>query len=1245
MLNRLLRRASGSGEPSWSVLVDNNGVRVASGGKGRVVGGQELQGYLAQLLDDGYASEVEGGVFLSWNGFYSALESPGYEGLQEVLGLPSFSNLVPVLRSKGSLTDEDFAISIAGWFEEGGSTHTADLMGAILRGHAREELMTSAQWMLVREIVSFASRSRTNEVDGVRRAAWGRIRRLALAAGARLDNFLDRTIVLTPDRLALDLRRAETDAGTVVEISPLFEGAPADWLERFDARRDVPERYDIPTERGIVQVLVSDAVRTVLREVKRMPGRRVAGARAEAFLLNPYAVLGEDAKEVIDEDGFAQALDDAGIRFDRFSPAVEYNEAGNLTRLGIRIESLDRSGALSSDDYWLSEDELRAFVRMLEGALAQQRSLLAWNGFDIELDAEAAGHLRELEALLSRGYERLPLIAWDHVYDLSQYSERIEGIGEEKPYYSPYIAKRKEDEGWFPENVDPYVVFTQEGESEPILIPIDDDFLKQLNRRLQDAQRLGLPAFEIPGLPRPISTSDARQILSAFSRAEQEIEVGDFDPGDPICSPSVQSQGAKRSALILRSNIQTLDYEVRRKALQAIPAAPLVPACLKPEFPLLAHQQAGLAWLQHLYSAKDEYQVRGCVLADDMGLGKTFQLLAFMAWLVENDPDIAPMLIVAPVSLLENWKEEIGKFLSPGALPLLTAYGTSLSALRVPKAEVDERLRTQDGLVNFLKPGWVGKAKVVLTTYETLRDLEFSFAAEHWSVMVCGEAQKIKNPAAMVTRAAKKQNVDFKIACTGTPVENSLADLWCLFDFIQPGLLGALDEFGKRYRKPIEAQNDDERARVEELRERIAPQILRRTKAEVAKDLPRKIEDAACQKLKLSELQRALYARAIHDFKRRDQPDSVAPFKNHLGLLHYLRLVCTDPRQPGLRAAVVESVREYRAKVPKFDWLLDQLDQIRRKGEKAIVFCEFREIQRLLQHYISDAFNYKPDIINGDTSAAAECADNRQRRIKAFQASPGFGVIILSPVAVGFGVNIQAANHVIHYTRTWNPAKEDQATDRAYRIGQVKDVYVYYPVVTAEDFTTFDVKLDELLRRKRALATDMLNGAGDLDVGDFNIAEVVPASAANDIDPLVDMAFADQMSGRYFEGLVGALWAKRGVQMVHVTPQSGDHGVDVVVVSGGEGFLIQVKHSSITGSRLGWDAVREVLGGKEFYRRKFPGVEFTMVALTNQLFNENAREHAGLNDIQLIERPELAGLLGQCSLRVSEVERFVYSSR
>src|SRR5262249_38260728 len=155
--------------------------------------------------------------------------------------------------------------------------------------------------------------------------------------------------------------------------------------------------------------------------------------------------------------------------------------------------------------------------------------------------------------------------------------------------------------------------------------------------------------------------------------------------------------------------------------------------------------------------------------ADDMGLGKTLQLLAFIARRFEDDPNLAPVLVVAPVSLLENWKDEIEKFFMPGSMVPLMLYGESLQSFKVPRDQLEPALASE-GIVRFLRPDWARGARLVLTTYETLRDYEFSLAAQEWSIMVCDEAQRIKNPNAMVTRAAKKQKVHFKVVCTGTPI-------------------------------------------------------------------------------------------------------------------------------------------------------------------------------------------------------------------------------------------------------------------------------------------------------------------------------------------------------------------------------------------------------------------------------------------------------------------------------------------
>ena len=166
-------------------------------------------------------------------------------------------------------------------------------------------------------------------------------------------------------------------------------------------------------------------------------------------------------------------------------------------------------------------------------------------------------------------------------------------------------------------------------------------------------------------------------------------------------------------------------------------------------------------------------------------------------------------------------------------------------------------------------------------------------------------------------------------------------------------------------------------------------------------------------------------------------------------------------------------------------WLMEQLQDISSRGDKVIVFTELREVQREIQHAIEQRFGFKPTVINGDTSTNGQSANSRQRLIDRFQETPGFSVIVLSTVAVGFGVNVQAANHVIHFTRCWNPAKEDQATDRAYRIGQEKDVYVYYPTIRDAEMVTFESTLDDLLAKRRSLAHDMLHGSTDVTVADF----------------------------------------------------------------------------------------------------------------------------------------------------------------
>lgn len=1230
----------------WLRTWDKSGICVAmakDGASGTQIDVTQAQGFLAQLVDDQLAMESEDGVFISWDELYAAMARSEYVGLADVLVLPPYTSATVGLRSNRSLSDIDFSIAIAGWRYPNGSTFSGDLVGPLFLGAASIELMWPEQWALFDSVVSFARRPDSDRDELSHRRAWGRIRQLARAAGAQLDDFLVRSVVLTPETLDIQLRRSDVVADDrVIEVIPGFDEAPSNWLDAFDRRSDVPERYDVVSPEGIVQVLVSNKVRTVLQEIKRMEGRRVAGTRAQAFITNPFATLGPDANDVVNERQFEQARDAAGLHYERFVPVFERDGSGVARRVGLLIESADSRGLVESETEWLDKSGLENFVQRLAVAVARGYQLLAWKGYEFEVQGDAERVLDELRDAARTCFEQQLLVTHAQVYDLSGYSARIEGIGLERPYASPHIAKKDESEGWFPENIVPVVVVQPREGGEPVAVPTTKPAIEQLKRDVEKAIAAGKTEVEVRWLDQKISVGEANDIVDTFTRMFDEVASG-VGPTTPA-TQGTKSQGpGQPKQLILRANIVKVDYEeLQRNALTAIPRAPTVPAAIKPGLFLLPHQLEGLAWMQHLYRLQHEYQVRGAILADDMGLGKTFQLLSLMAWLLETTPNIEPMLVVAPVALLENWSEEAKKFFNPGALPLLTAYGSGLDGLRVPRSQIDQRLQAEDRLTKFLVPNWVGDAKVVLTTYETLRDLEFSFAAQRWSLMVCDEAQKIKNPAAMMTRAAKKQNVAFKIACTGTPVENTLADLWCLFDFVQPGLLGALNDFCDRYRRPIEAKTDEELARVDELRARISPQILRRLKTEVATDLPPKIIVEDCRRLPLSPLQRNLYAKSVESFKKRNEPGQAGPFKNHLGLLHYLRLVCTDPRPHGMGVFKPEPINDYCAKAPKLRWLLETLEGIKEKGEKAIVFCEFREIQRLLQHYISSKFGQKPDIINGDTVASATHTASRQKRIRAFQARPGFGVIILSPVAVGFGVNIQEANHVIHYTRTWNPAKEDQATDRAYRIGQKRPVFVYYPVVSAEDFMTFDVKLDLLLEHKRKLAGNMLNGAGDVLPGDFNLPDVVPGGHWGSFDERVSLDLALRMDWQLFECLAAALWSKQGFDCYR-TPGTKDYGVDVVARLGDAGQLIQAKSSGVEGHKFSWDAVKEVVAGEAYYRKRHAQVQFEKICITNQYFNWHAVENAELNGVRLLDQRDLGELLEQHDVSMLEVEGMLHT--
>ncbi|MDR5761468.1 DEAD/DEAH box helicase [Caballeronia sp. LZ035] len=1037
----------------------------------------ELGAHLALVVQEGFGVAVGSGVLLSWENVFGILSREELRAFRAPLRFPPDTLMRPRVMNAGALGDADFGLHIDEWVDAQGrgARPAPRLVGKVLRTGDTDALLPAA----VSEMLDMLARFRATPVDArtlsLKEHIYGRVRALAAESGSPVSDYMASTIVLAPDHLRLEVERRGEGAAAVLEVSPGFEGAPGNWITHFD-RLPLDDRYNIPEGPALVRVVPTPEVKAVLSEIKRsMPGRRVTGTRAQAFVRNPFATLGESAREVLDAGEFEAACEAAGIVFKAFVPQVERGERGEIERVGLLVQPLAASDEPAAMTWFTSPDELARFTGRLSRALDDGSQCTVWNDDELEIIGDTVEHVQVLSGWLR---EWLTPVLWtaSEVLDLRHYSERIDEIGVEKAFAVPVIAKNREEGGWFEQNTS-IGLRVDDPSGGTRYVPFEFGEIPSLQESVNAAQAAGADLMTLPGLVQPIPVSEAQRALEALARAAADVQRGTFPPRAAVL-PSAKKR------LIIKRNFEEIEYnEVRADALQMPPHhVPAIPQTLRPEVVLKPHQETGVAWLQHLWSLSPA-ACRGTVLADDMGLGKTLQLLTFIASCFEREPQLEPALIVAPVALLENWRNELARFFAPDTLPLLLLYGDTLKSLRASRQEIDESLAAQ-GVTRLLKRDWTGGARLVLTTYETMRDLEFAMARQSWSIMVCDEAQKIKNPAALVTRSAKKQKVRFRIACTGTPVENTLADLWCLFDFVQPGMLGALNHFSRTYRRPIEAKTEEQQARVNALRKVIQPQILHRKKTDVAKDLPVPVENKTCKQLPMSPYQQRNYENALATLRAQRESNPSA----QLQALLAIRKICTDPHgfaEPDVRDVPITRLVD---ESPKMGWLVDTLKMLAADApgrHKVIVFCEFRELQLVLQRVVAAMFGFAPSIVNGDTSADPRAIGNRQQLIDAFQASEGFDVIILSPLAVGFGVNIQAANHVIHFTRTWNPAKEDQATARAYRIGQTRTVTLYYPGVVSEVFPSFDVRLDALLQRKRELAADMLNGCSDITAADF----------------------------------------------------------------------------------------------------------------------------------------------------------------
>jgi non-specific serine/threonine protein kinase len=455
---------------------------------------------------------------------------------------------------------------------------------------------------------------------------------------------------------------------------------------------------------------------------------------------------------------------------------------------------------------------------------------------------------------------------------------------------------------------------------------------------------------------------------------------------------------------------------------------------------LRPYQQAGVRWLYLLTRLG-----LGACLADDMGLGKTIQTLALLLVLKQERAKTgaagSPSLLVAPASLLANWAAEAERF-APD-LRLLIAHPSALQA---------DELRRLDRAA-------LEAADLVITSYGTLLRLPV-LAQVRWRVVVADEAQAIKNPGARQTRQLKSLEAGARIALTGTPVENRLSDLWSLFDFTHPGLLGSQKVFADFARRLAGTEH------FGPLRNLVRPYILRRLKTDrrVIADLPDKTElNAWCH---LAPAQAVLYQRAVEDLARAlENSDGIARRGIVLAYLMRFKQICNHPSQWLGDAA-------WRAEDSgKFSRLRELAEVVRDKQEKMLVFTQFRETTEPLAHFLGAIFGREGLVLHGATPVA-----RRRELVDRFQNDELAPFFVLSLKAGGSGLNLTAASHVIHFDRWWNPAVENQATDRAYRIGQHRNVLVHKFACRG----TVEERIDALIESKKQLVKDVLEGGAEV---------------------------------------------------------------------------------------------------------------------------------------------------------------------
>jgi len=621
-----------------------------------------------------------------------------------------------------------------------------------------------------------------------------------------------------------------------------------------------------------------------------------------------------------------------------------------------------------------------------------------------------------------------------------------------------------------------------------------------------------------------------------------------------------------------------------------------------------------------------------------------------------------PCLVVAPLSLLQNWKDEVDKTFSTSPFDdtIILQSDADLPKYRVGGIETNQKHIDEESTAEIRYSLKVGASfladrldlpkRLVITTYQALRDYQFSLCTIDWGMVIFDEAQNIKNPNTLQTRAAKGLKADFKLLATGTPVENSLADFWCLMDTAHPTYLGSYQSFRQSYITPITQAAGDEVEDIRgsigrKLRLKVGALMLRRVKENNLEGLPQKhifvgVKNQEWKYLPSLEsmminTQLDIYDATINAQNIDNEPNMV------LTALQRLRDVSLHPQladkgmiQPPNKNKEISLLMDESGKIHS---VLKTLDLIRKKDEKCIIFVVNKRLQAFLSLALGRLYQLGlVSIINGDVKAVAKknSTPTRKSIIEDFENRDGFNIIIMSPVAAGVGLTITGANNVIHLERHWNPAKEAQATDRVYRIGQTKEVNVYIPILHHPTHESFDVNLHQLLSRKTklkdALVTpeEIMPNPGGFDSSSFTKSHRI---SPNDLQKL---------SWEQFESLSAELLSKKySASNCWLTQNGSDFGADIALAVGGSIKIIQCKHTK-GNTYNGYKAITEVHGAKPKYTEALKKEISSLIFITNaNILSARTKETAKTYDVNIISFKEISVLLDSHTITFESIIR------